>query len=360
MARREKVNAQEAKEAGAPNGKEKPAPAGLSGPEKATLVLLSLSEDTSAEILKNLGQREIQQLTTCAGVMPQVGDEAYTGIINEFLARMVGGPAIGNLDSREKIRSILQKFLPKEEIEDYMEAMIFGEDMTQSFDSIQNIDPQTLASFIAGEHPQTIALLLAYLDVQKAAQVIPYLSREQQTDIITRIANIDRVSPQVVKNIKEVFVHEIVAAGSVKGRQVGGAHTVAEMMNIIDTQTVQSIFADLETADPAFCEEIRHLMFVFGDLVKLEDRSLQMIIKEITNETITLALKTATEEMREKIFKNISSRAAEMIREELEVMGPVKLSDVEKAQQEIVNIARRLEEEGKLVLGAKGGSEAFV
>lgn len=332
----------------------------LSGPEKATLVLLSLTEDTSAEILKSLDQREIQILTNCAGNMPRVADSILNGVLEEFLTRVQTGVAAIGLDSRNKIRSILERFLPQEEIEDYMEAIIFGDDLSHNFDSIQNIDPRTLASFVSNEHPQTIALLLAYLDVGKAAQVLPLLPQDIQTDVIRRIAMIDRVSPQVVKDLKEVFVHEIVQAGSVRGRAVGGTQAVAALMNNLDTLSVQSIFGELENTDPQFCEEIRHLMFVFGDLAKLDDRSLQMIIKEVTNDTITLALRTASEEMKAKIFKNISSRAAEMIKEELEVMGPVKLSDVEKAQQEIVTIARRLEEEGKLVLGGKAGSEAYV
>jgi flagellar motor switch protein FliG len=332
----------------------------LTGPEKATLVLLSLSEDTSAEILKKLDQREIQMLTNCAATLPRVQESILNGVLEEFITRMESGKPVLAFDSKEKIRSILQKFLPKDQIEDFMEAVIFGDEMAQSFDSIQNIDPQTLATFVANEHPQTIALLLAYLDVGKAAQVLPLLPKDMQTDVVMRIAAIDRVAPQVVKNLKEVFVHEIVQAGSVRGRQVGGTQAVAALMNTMDTGTVQAVFGELEAIDPQFCEQIRNLMFVFDDLSKLDDRSLQSIIKEITNDTITMALKTASDEMKEKIFKNISSRAAEMIREELEVMGPVKLSDVEKAQQEIVAIARRLEEEGKIVLAGKASAEAYV
>ena len=190
--------------------------------------------------------------------------------------------------------------------------------------------------------------------------MLSHLSAESRADVLMRVANLGRISPQVIKDVQEVFVQKVAALGSSKSREVGGVQAVADLMNNIDSKAVQSIFEGIEKEDQALGEEIRSLMFVFPDLVNLDDKQLQSVIKEVTNETLTLSLKTVPEEMREKIYRNISTRAAEIIQEELEVMGPVKLSDVEKAQQEIVAVARRLEDEGKIVIGSMGGTEVLV
>lgn len=337
-----------------------PAKARLSGTEKATILLLSLGDDVAAEVLKILDPKDVQQLASCATRLPSVDENVIDSVQEEFIEKLTGGASLGVRHSREKIRSILGRFLPHEQIEKYLDTMTFSEDLSEGFEAIKYIDAETIAAFIREEHPQTIALILAHLDLAKSAQVLPLLSQEDQAEIIMRIANLDRVSPIVVKNIQEVFVQEILASGASKSRQVGGAESVAELMNNLDSKSVQAIFGELEGENPEFCEQIRALMFVFTDLIKLDNKSLQLVIKEVSNDVLTMALKTAPDELREKIFKNISSRAAELIREELEVMGPVKLSEVEAAQIEIVNIARRLEEEGKIVLSGGAGGETLV
>lgn len=333
--------------------------AGLTGLERATLLLLSLREEVAAEVMSKLDASDIQQLTGCATRLPTLEGDAASRVLEKFMLSLVGGEQISGRQSRDKIRNILTKFLPGDQIEEYMEQLASGVDLSEGFQAIQYVDAETLTAFIKGEHPQTIALILAHLPVDKSAKILSLLSPELQSEVVMRISELDRISPQMVRDIQEVFVNEIIASGASKSRQVGGFQSVAELMNQLDSQAVQSIFSGLEESNPSLCEEIRQLMFVFSDLTELDDRSLQSIIKEVTNETITLALKTASEDMKAKIFKNISSRAAELIEEELEVMGPVKLADVEAAQQEIVGIARRLEEEGKIVLGG-GGSEALV
>lgn len=334
----------------------------LTGAEKAAVLVLTLNEDVAAEILKSFSHKEVQLLTSIGARLTNVDEKLIIEIREEFIRAVLGGVTgtLGGGQSRGRIRSILSRFLDSEQVDKYMEEMVYGEDLSQGFEAIRHIDAKTIATFVMDEHPQTVALIMAHLDVGKAAQVLPLLPPDRRADVIMRIASLDRISPAIVKNIMDVFVHEIIASGAGKSRQVGGSESVAQLMNNLDGSMVQSIFTELEQANPSFCEEIRGLMFVFTDLISLDDRSLQQIIKEVTNDVLTLALKTAPTEMREKIFKNISSRAAEMIKEELTVMGPVKLSDVEKAQSEIVAIARRLEEEGKITVVGKGGAEELV
>jgi flagellar motor switch protein FliG len=250
--------------------------------------------------------------------------------------------------------------LPADRYKKFIEMLETGDELSAGFESIRWIDPQTLATMLVQEHPQTIALILAHLDADKATEALTLLPKEKQADVVMRIANLDRINPALVREIQDVMLSEIMASGASKSRKVGGTESVATMLNSLDGSTEEAIFAAIEEKDPKMAEAIRELMFTFEDLNKLDARSIQMLMKEVTNDLLTMSLKTAPEELREKMLSNISSRAAEMIREELETMGPVKLSDVEKAQQEIVKICRRLESEGKLTLGVGSGGEIFV
>lgn len=330
-----------------------------SNAEKAAILLLSLDDEVSAEVLKQLDDKEIKFLTGTVGRLGAVAEEAVKRIQEEFMGNLM---TRGGIDGppKEKIRSILSKFLPEIEIDQHMDAMLLGYDMAEGLEKIQDIDPKTLATLTSEEHPQTIALILAHLDASKSAEVLTLLPDECRSDVVVRLADIEQVSPLAMRVIQEVFVDEISSTDVVKGRTIGGGEVVASMMNNLDGKTVQAIFDEIEEDDPTFCEDIRSLMYVFSDLIELSNIALQSVLKEVTNELITLALKTAPEALREKFFSCMSSRAAEMIREELEVMGPTKLSEVETAQTEIVGIARRLEEEGKISLGSKGGSDVFV
>lgn len=331
----------------------------LSSVQKAAILLLSLDDEVSAEVMKQLDEKEVKLLTGTVGRLGMVGGETVNRIQDEFMKELMTHRGLDG-PPKEKIRSILSKFLPETKIDQHMEAMLLGYDVAEGMDRIQDIDGKTLATMIGEEHPQTIALILAHLDDTKSAEVLTLLPDENRSDIVMRIANIEQVSPQAMRMIQSVLSDEVSSTDVARAKPVGGGAAVASMMNNLDGKTIQAIFDEIEEDNPAFCEDIRSLMYVFGDLAELSNTALQSVLKEVTNELITLALKTAPEGLRGKFFGCMSSRAAEMIKEELEVMGPTRLSEVEAAQTEMVGIARRLEEEGKISLGSKGGSDEFV
>lgn len=332
----------------------------LSGMDKAAIMLLSMDESTSTQVLQLLDEREIQRLTSHASRMRTLNMEQINSVRQEFLDRVVESSPLLIRQAREQLKAVLKKILPPDRYEKFCEYLETGDELSEGFESIKWIDSGTIAAFLRYEHPQTIALILAHMDVDKASEILLQVPKELQADVVMRIASLDRINPELVREIQEVILTEIMASGVNKSRLVGGAEAVAEILNNMDSQSEEMIFAAMEEHNPELAENIRELMFVFEDLTKIDDRGMQQIMKEVTNDMLTMALKTAPEDLREKIFKNISSRAADLIRDELSNMGPTKLSDVEKAQQEIVKICRRLEAEGKIVLAGKGGGEVFV
>jgi flagellar motor switch protein FliG len=227
---------------------------------------------------------------------------------------------------------------------------------SRSLESLEMVDAKSLATFLVNEHPQTVAVILAHLEPEKKGEVLKRLPETLQAEVVLRMANLDHVDPELIAEIDRVLKNQLSNTATVEQASLGGVQPVAEMLNVMDKNTETAIMSRLEEKDPLLAEEIRKLMFVFDDIVKIDDRGIQALLKEVANDKLLLALKTASEEIRAKIFKNISQRAAEMLREDLSNMGPSRLSDVEGAQQEIVNAARRLEAEGKILI-ARGGSE---
>lgn len=226
----------------------------------------------------------------------------------------------------------------------------------RTLESLEMVDAKSLSTFLVNEHPQTVAVILAHLEPEKKGEVLRRLPESLQAEVVLRMANLDNVDPELISEIDKVLKNQLSNSHTVEQASLGGVQPVAEMLNVMDKNTEQSIMSRLEEKDPLLAEEIRKLMFVFEDIAKIDDRGIQMLLKEVPNDKLLLALKTANEDIRGKIFKNISARAAEMLREDLSNMGPARLSDVESAQQEIVNAARRLEAEGKIII-ARGGSE---
>src|SRR6185436_11889010 len=220
--------------------------------------------------------------------------------------------------------------------------------------------PRTLANFLMNEHPQTTAVVLAHLTPDRKCEVLKKLPEPVQTEVVLRIANLDFISPSLLAQVDEILKQELATLGSIDTQQLGGVSPIAEMLNVMDKTTEQGIMARVEERDPQLAEEIRRLMFVFEDILFIDDRGMQMLLKEVANDKLVVALKTAPDEIKDKIFRNISKRAADLLREDLEAMGPVKLSDVEGAQQEVVNIAKRLEAEGKIMISRGGEADALV
>lgn len=230
----------------------------------------------------------------------------------------------------------------------------------RTLESLEMVDAKALSTFLVNEHPQTVAVILAHLEPEKKGEVLRRLPESLQAEVVLRMANLENVDPELIADIDKVLKNQLSNTHTIEQASLGGVQPVAEMLNVMDKNTEQSIMSRLEEKDPLLAEEIRKLMFVFEDVTKIDDRGIQILLKEIPNDRLLLALKTANEEIRAKIFKNISARAAEMLREDLSNMGPARLSDVETAQQEIVNVARRLEGEGKIIIARGGTEDAMV
>lgn len=231
---------------------------------------------------------------------------------------------------------------------------------SRTLESLEMVDAKALSTFLVNEHPQTVAVILAHLEPEKKGDVLRRLPESLQAEVVLRMANLDNVDPELIAEIDKVLKNQLSSTHTVEQASLGGVQPVAEMLNVMDKNTEQSIMSRLEEKDPLLAEEIRKLMFVFEDIAKIDDRGIQIMLKEVPNDKLILALKTANEDIRNKIFKNISARAAEMLREDLNNMGPARLSDVEGAQQEIVNAARRLEAEGKIIIARGGTEDAMV
>ncbi|GIL17630.1 MAG: flagellar motor switch protein FliG [Oligoflexia bacterium] len=243
--------------------------------------------------------------------------------------------------------------------EDRARAILGGVNVSsgsRSLESLEMVDAKSLSTFLVNEHPQTVAVILAHLEPEKKGEVLKRLPDALQAEVVLRMANLEHVAPELIAEVDQVLKRELASMSTVEQAALGGVQPVAEMLNVMDKNTETAIMSRLEEKDPLLAEEIRKLMFVFDDIVKIDDRGIQTLLKEVDNGKLLLALKTANEEIKAKVFKNISQRAAEMLREDLANMGPSRLSDVEGAQQEIVNAARRLEAEGKILI-ARGGSE---
>jgi flagellar motor switch protein FliG len=255
-----------------------------------------------------------------------------------------------------------QKFM--ESLGEERAKVIFGaggmQGQQKTLDALEMVDTRTLANYLTNEHPQTIALIMAHLPVEKRSDVLRRLPDAVQGEAVLRMANLDYISPELIEQVNEVLKQGLAAMGTMEMTQLGGVEPVAEMFNLMDKTSEQSIMARVEEKDPLLAEEIRKLMFVFEDLVKVDDKGMGLILKEVSNDVLLKALKSAPEGIKEKIFRNMSKRGAEMVKADLETLGPLRVSDVEGAQQAIVAIARRLEEEGKIYIDRGGSGDGFV
>lgn len=332
----------------------------VDGPQKAAIFLMAMGDDFTKAVFKGLTDHEMMLLGRRMAALEDVTIPVDTvrSIMDEFeqLSGEVSGvTGKGITYLRDALVSALGQDKAKPILESISQAMD-----TAAFSSLRSIDPSILVDYLKGEHPQTIALVLAHLEHQKVAQIIKEMPEKLQPEIIFRIANLGMVPSGVIEDVDEVLKKEIEAMGSVESKKLGGIETVAEIMNQLDHNTENNIFASLEEVDADLAENIRQKMFVFEDLINIDNRGIQTILKEITNEDLSLALKTSSETLKNHILKNMSSRASEMLLEDMETMGPVKLSDVETAQQNIVRVARKLEAAGKIVIGGKGGEDVLV
>ncbi|WLD95151.1 flagellar motor switch protein FliG [Alkalihalobacillus sp. AL-G] len=330
----------------------------LSGREKAAVLLISLGPDVAAQIYKHLSEEEMERLTLEISNVRRVESSVKEEIIEQFHQIALAQEYItqGGIGYA---KTVLEKALGSND------AMTIINRLTSTlqvrpFDFARKADPGQILNFIQSEHPQTIALILSYLDSAQSAQILSELPQEVQADVAKRIALMDRTSPEVITEVEQILEQKLSTTVTQDFTHAGGIEAVVEVLNGVDRSTERTILDSLEVQDPELAEEIKKRMFVFEDIVTLDNRSIQRVIREIPNEDLLLALKAASEEVKEIVYQNMSKRMVENFKEEMEYMGPVRLRDVEEAQSRIVSIIRRLEEAGEVVIARGGGDDIIV
>jgi len=330
----------------------------MTGSEKAAILLLYLGTEVASKVFEHMDDEEIKRISKSMAHLGHVPRTTIMQVVGEFTE--VINPEAGIFSQGEEfVRKILEKALGPAKADMLMEELA-ASSYGDLVDILSNMDSKSIANFLSQEHPQTVALILAKLKSKQTSEIISLLPQELQAEVVLRIADVEQVSPDILQEIDDVMRREIKSMGGVQRYKVGGVEKVVDMFNHFDRSKEKQILDKLDILSPPLAEIIRKHLFTFEDVFKLDDRSIQAIMREVSNDTLTLAMKTSPDEVKDKIFRNISSRAAEMIKEDLEVMGPVRLSDVEKAQSEIIKVVRKMEEEGKVVLSGRGGDDVLV
>lgn len=330
----------------------------MTGKQKTANFLVFLGPEKSAQLFKHMTDDEIEQITLEIANLRRVSTDKMDEIFREFFELCLTSQFISQ-GGIEYAKEVLEKAYGSEKTLEII-GRISASLQVRPFDFIRKTEPGQLLNFIQGEHPQTIALILAYLEPEKASAILSALPPERQSDVAKRIAIMDTTSPDVIKEVERVLERKLSSIAPQEMSVAGGVKSVVEIINRVDRSTEKTIMESLEVQDPELAEEIRKLMFVFEDIVIIDDRSVQRVLREVESQDLGLALKGASNEVTQKIFSNMSTRASEMLREEIQFMGPVRLRDVEDAQQRIVNIIRRLEDAGEIVVARGGGDEVIV
>ncbi|WP_319561877.1 flagellar motor switch protein FliG [Marispirochaeta sp.] len=330
----------------------------LTGRQKAAIFLVTLGSEISSEIFKHLREDEIEALTFEIARLDNIDSEDRDTVLMEFKELMMAQDFItsGGIDYA---RELLEKSLGAQKAVDIINRLTSSLQV-RPFDFIRRTDPAHLLNFIQQEHPQTIALILAYLEPQKASIILASLPHEIQSDVSKRIATMDRTDPNILREVERVLEKKLSTLSSEDYTAAGGVENIVEILNMVDRSTEKTIIESLEEEDPELAEEIKKRMFVFEDIVLLDDRAIQKVLREVDTGELAKALRGVEAEVQDKIFRNMSKRAAGMLKEEMEYMGPVRLKDVEETQQKIVSIIRKLEDQGEIVVARSGEDEMVV
>ncbi|USK61210.1 flagellar motor switch protein FliG [Peribacillus asahii] len=330
----------------------------LTGKQKAAILLISLGPDVSASVYKHLSEEEIERLTLEISSVRKVDSKEKEEVLEEFhniaLAQdYISQGGIGYA------KQVLEKALGEDQAAAIINRLTSSLQV-RPFDFARKAEPGQILNFIQNEHPQTIALILSYLEATQAGQILSELPQEMQADVARRIALMDSTSPEIINEVEQILERKLSATVTQDYTQTGGVEAVVDVLNGVDRATERTILDALEIQDPELAEEIKKRMFVFEDIVTLDGRAIQRVIRESDNEDLKLALKVASEEVKEIVFRNMSKRMVETFQEEMEYMGPVRLRDVEEAQSRIVAVIRRLEEAGEVVIARGGGDDIIV
>lgn len=328
----------------------------LTGPQKAAIFLMLMGEDFTSQVYKHLDEEDIKRIGIEMAKIDYIPSEVAKKVLEE-----------ANIEAKDLLANINispDEFLKKSLIEAYGEKgkhlyeEIKKEVGPETFKKLKKLDPKTIANFLSNEHPQTIAIILVHLESELAGQVIQLLPERIRSEVLLRIALLDKVDPEIVKEISDALEEELKTVGGALGKKIGGAEKAAEILSHAGRELEDEILTEIEDENAALAEEIRKYLFTFEDFLKVDDFAIQTILREISTDDLKLALKGASPELKEKFFRNMSKRAADLIKEELEMMGPVRIAEVEKAQMNIIRVAKKLEQEGKIVLTR--GEEEFV
>jgi len=326
------------------------------GIQKCAILLMTLGEEEAAEVFKFLSPKEVQKLGHAMAGLTSVRRDQVDRVLNEFMLHAGEKASLGGSD--EYIRSVLTKALGSDKAANLIERILHGGD-TAGIESLKWMDAASVAELIKNEHPQIIATILVHLDRDQASEVLSHFTERLRNDVVLRIATLDGIQPTALKELNDVLTKLLSGAGNIKKSALGGVRAAAEILNYVGTANETAIIASVRDYDPELAQKIQDEMFVFENLLDLDDRSIQLLLREVQSESLIIALKGTSTDLREKIFKNMSQRAAEMLRDDLEAKGPVRVSEVEAEQKEILKVVRKLADEGQIVLVGKG-EEGFV
>jgi len=324
----------------------------LTGVERAAILLLTLGEDDAAFIMRNLRPKEVQKVGIAMASMPHVAHETVMKVLAAFIEMTQGQTALG-INSENYIRNVITKAVGEEKAKGILDLITVGVS-TKGLDTLKWMDPRAVADVVRLEHPQIIAIVLAYLEADQAANVLSLLSERIRADVLLRIATLEGINPVALQELNDIMERQFSGKSAVKSSGIGGLKTTANILNFLDSSIQAQIMESFQSADAELATRVQDLMFVFENLMEADDRSIQSLLREISQDTLLVALKGTEEGMREKFFKNMSRRGAAQLKDDIEAKGPVKLSDVETAQKEILGIARRMADAGEINLGGSG------
>ena len=329
--------------------------ASLSGTDRAAVLLMSLGEENAAGVLRHMGPKEVQRIGTAMASLQSISRQDMNRVLQDFVQTVEQQTALG-VGSDDYVRKVLTSALGEDKAGGVIDRILTGRN-SKGLEALKWMDARAVADMIRNEHPQIIAIVLSFLDADQAAGVLALLPEKAQTEIVMRIATLDTVQPNALEELDQILEKQFSSSSAQQPAPMGGVKNAANIMNCLDPSIEARIIEQIRKSDAALGGTIQDLMFTFDNFLDLEDRSVQTLLREVPGDRLVIALKGADEAVREKIFRNMSKRAAEMLREDLESKGPVRLSDVEAAQKEILGTVRRMAENGEIVIGGRGGDE---
>ncbi len=327
----------------------------LNGTERAAILLMSIGEQDASEVLKQLGPKEVQKVGSVMASLANVSKQQVGEVLDDFVSTVEEQTALG-IGNEDYIRNVMIKALGEDKAGGLIDRILMGRS-SKGLDALKWMDPRAVAEIIRLEHPQIIAIVMAYLDSDHAAEVLQFLPERVRPDILMRIASLDGIQPQALQELDEIMEKQFSGNANVKSSSVGGLKSAANILNFMETAVESEIIERIKETDGQLGDKIQDLMFVFDNLAEVDNRGIQALLREVSSEVLIIALKGADEAVKEKIFTNMSKRASEMLRDDLEAKGPVRLSEVETAQKEILAVARKMADSGELALGGKGGEQ---